>query len=84
MTNRPVDARQPAPAGVTERNQPVVQYPDITEPTGLWREQGVEAQPEESSIRICLYYVVARRRCEVAGDCRPLKQVARDRLRVKS
>ncbi len=46
MTNRPVDARQPTPAGVTERNQPVVQHPDITEPTGLWREQGVEAQPE--------------------------------------
>ena len=46
VTNRPVDPRQPAPAGVTERNQPLVQHPDITEPTGLWREQGVEAQAE--------------------------------------
>ena len=46
VTNRPSDACQPAPAGVTERNQPVVQHPDITEPTGLWREQGVEAQPK--------------------------------------
>ena len=46
VTNRPGDAAQPAPAGIAKRNQPVIQHPAITEPTGLWCEQRVEIQPE--------------------------------------
>ena len=46
VANRPGHPRQPAPAGITQWNQPVVQHPAITQPTVLWREQGINTQAE--------------------------------------